>query len=134
MPQKCLFLGYKTKKSSTPPAAAMFGVREGGGGSSSKCTIYTPDLPFPFPGYIHRSLLINCLMSIHFNSNVLQLQVLFVMWARRRTEITCSNLHRRSLAAQIFQVGTVVYTIVLGGPNITKNLYCICLSKHETCS
>ena len=23
---------------------------------------------------------------------------------------------------------------LLGGPNITSNLYCICLSKHETCA
>ena len=23
---------------------------------------------------------------------------------------------------------------MLGGPNITANLYCICLSEHETCA
>ena len=24
--------------------------------------------------------------------------------------------------------------LALGGPNITANLYCICLSEHETCA
>ena len=27
-----------------------------------------------------------------------------------------------------------VIRLVLGGPNITANLYCICFSEHETCA